>query len=58
MKADIPQFLIELSKQMNSDPSRGTSHPFWQVRHKDYLITEEGYNEHHWELVDGDGETV
>lgn len=51
----IPDFLIDLSKQMNSDPSRATAHPFWQVRCKRYLVTEKGYSEHHWELVDDDG---
>lgn len=45
-----PDWLIEMSRQMNAQTSRSTSHPFWQVRHKDYLVTEEGYSESHWEL--------
>jgi hypothetical protein len=52
---NIPQFVIEMSKRMNSDDNRCTSHPFWQVRHKSYLVTEEGYNEHHRELVGDEG---
>lgn len=58
MKTTIPEFLIEMSKQMNSDPKRCTSHPFWQVRNKKYLITEEGYDNHHWEVVDTDDGVV
>lgn len=52
----IPEFLLEISKQMNEQENRLTSHPFWQVRCKRFLITEEGYNEHHWILCDDDGE--
>lgn len=52
---EIPDFLIEMSKQMNEQPSSGTAHPFWQVRYKHYIPTECGYNAHHWELSDGEG---
>lgn len=55
MKTEIPDFLIEMSERMNSDPSRCTSHPFWQVRCKQYIVTAQGYNEHHWEIVDEEG---
>lgn len=55
MNIEIPEFLLELSNQMNENENRSTSFPFWQVRQKDYLITAEGYNEHHWEIVDEDG---
>ena len=51
MKTEIPEFLIELSKQMNQQDNYGTAHPFFQVRNKRYVITEEDYNEHHWEIV-------
>jgi len=51
----IPEFLIEMSKQMNSDPSRCTAHPFWQVRCKRYLPTEQGYNESHIEVYGYEG---
>lgn len=51
MKTEIPQFLLEMSEQMNSDPNRCTSHPYWQVRNKVYLVTESGYNEDHFEVV-------
>ncbi len=56
--AGIPDFLLEMSKQMNEQPSRCTSHPFWQVRCKRYLITESGYNESHWEIISEDGTTL
>jgi hypothetical protein len=53
----IPKFLLEMSKQMHKQSNRSTSDPFWQVRCKRYMVTEEGYNEHHWELhaEDSDG---
>jgi len=51
-KIEIPDFLLELSQQMNSDPNRCTSHPFWQVRCKRYLPTADGCNEHHYVLFD------
>jgi len=54
MKRDIPDWLIEMSRQMNSNPDRCTAHPFWQVRNKEYIPTAEGCNEHHWEIIDTD----
>lgn len=51
MKKDIPNFLIEMSKQMNEQPSRCTSHPFWQVRCKRQITCAEGH-EDYWVLVD------
>ena len=55
----IPDFLIEMSKQMSEQDNRFTSDPIWQVRHKRYLVTEAGYNEHHWEIFDSeDGESA
>lgn len=52
----IPEFLLEMSKQMSEQPNRSTAHPFWQVRCKRYEVTQEGYNDHHWILTDDDGE--
>ncbi|MGI2095510.1 ead/Ea22-like family protein [Shewanella glacialipiscicola] len=49
---EYPAFLLEMSQQMHQQPSRCTAEPMWQVRCKRYLITEEGYNEHHWEIAD------
>lgn len=51
-KIEVPAFLLEMSQQMHQQPSRCTAEPMWQVRVNKYLITEEGYNEHHWEIVD------
>jgi hypothetical protein len=48
---EIPSFLLEMSKQMNEQHNRYTADPIWQVRYKKYLITEEGYNENHWEIA-------
>ena len=56
MNIELPDFLLEMSKQMSEQPNRCTAHPFWQVRCKRYPITEEGYNVHHWILADDDGE--
>ena len=58
MKTQIPDFLLEMSRQMNEQDSRATSHPFWQVRCKRFLPVEVGYNEHHWELVDNESGVV
>ncbi|EGT3627669.1 ead/Ea22-like family protein [Morganella morganii] len=49
---EVPAFLLEMSQQMHQQPSRCTAEPMWQVRFKKDLITEEGYNDHHWEIVD------
>lgn len=51
----VPEFLLEMSKQIREQDSRSTSHPFWQVRCKRYIVTEQGYNEHHWEICGDDG---
>ena len=58
MSIGIPEFLLEMSKQMNEQDSRCTAHPFWQVRCKRYVVTEEGYNESHWELHSEDSEGI
>ena len=59
MKVELPEFILELAKQVNEQPNRGTSHPFYQVRCKRYVITASGYNENHWELFDEDlGNTI
>jgi hypothetical protein len=55
-KIEIPEFLIEMSKQMHVQPSRATADPIWQVRCKSYIVTAPGYNESHWILCDDDGE--
>lgn len=51
----IPEFLIEMSKEMHTQPGRCTSDPIWQVRNYKYLITKEGYDDHHWELCNDEG---
>ena len=58
MIKDIPQFLIEMSKQINEQGSRMTADPLFEVRYKKSLITEEGYQESHWEILDDDGQTL
>ncbi|EJK2113538.1 TPA: ead/Ea22-like family protein [Vibrio vulnificus] len=52
MNHQIPDFLLEMSKQMHQQNNRITAHPIWQVRHKQYLVTEQGYNESHWEIAE------
>lgn len=54
-KQRIPEFLIEMSKQINEQDNRMTADPLFEVRYKDYVVTAEGYNEHHWEIIDEDG---
>jgi len=55
----IPAFLIEMSKQMNEQGNRMTADPIFQVRYKHYLVTAEGYNDHHWEIIEpDDGHTL
>lgn len=51
MNTEIPEFLIEMSKQLNTQDNRITAEPIFEVRCKRYLVTEEGYNESHWELI-------
>ncbi len=53
---EIPAFLLEMSQQMHQQSNRCTAEPIWQVRCKRYLVTEEGYNESHWEIIDSDGD--
>lgn len=52
---EIPEFLLEMSKQVNEQGNRATADPMFEVRYKKYVITEEGYNEHHWEVIDDEG---
>lgn len=58
MKAEIPDFLIEMSKQINSQNNRMTADPLFEVRYKTHLITQEDYNESHWEIFCEDGHTL
>lgn len=55
MSENIPEFLIEMSKQMNSQDNRITADPLFEVRHKSYLVTEQGYGESHYEISSEDG---
>ena len=52
---EIPDFLLEMSRQMREQPNRCTSHPFWQVRCKRYLPTLDGYNTDHYEVCGDEG---
>lgn len=56
MKVEIPDFIIELSKQLNEQPSRSTAHPFYQVRCKRPYVTEEGYDSQYFIVFDEDSE--
>jgi len=55
---EVPDFLIEMSKQLNTQNNRITADPIFQVRHYDYIATEKGNNESHWELFDNNECTV
>lgn len=51
MKLEIPEFLIEMSKQMNEQDNRITAEPIWQVRCKRQVTCCDG-REDYWVLVD------
>ena len=55
LQASVPEFLLEMSRQMREQPNRATAHPFWQVRCKRSLPTEQGYNESHYEVCGDEG---
>lgn len=55
-KTVIPDWIVEIGNQIKEQPKRCTAHPLWQVRCKEYIVTEEGYNDHHWILCCDDGE--
>jgi len=55
---EIPEFLLEMSRQINEQSNRSTAEPIYQVRQKEYLITQQDYNEHHFELVDDEGGVI
>lgn len=60
MNTEIPEFLLEMSKQIRYQDNRCTAEPIYQVRCQRYVVTEEGYNESHWELhaPDSDGRPI
>jgi len=58
MNTEIPDFLLEMSKQMNEQNNRMTADPLFEVRYKKSLVTESGYNESHWEILDDDGQSL
>lgn len=49
---EVPEFLLEMSKQMREQDSRLTAHPIWQVRCKRYASTQEGINEAGYEIIE------
>lgn len=58
MNVEIPNFLIEMSGQINEQNNRCTADPLFEVRYKTSLITEAGYNESHYEIISEDGYTL
>jgi len=54
MSKKIPQFILDLSKQLNDQPSRSTAHPFYQVRCKRPYVTMEGYSSAYFEIYNED----
>lgn len=58
MNIEIPDFLIEISKRMNTDDCRSTAHPVWQVRIKEFIVTGQGCNDHHFEIIDDEIGTI
>lgn len=56
MNIEVPDFLIEMSKQLHEQDNRITAEPIFEVRCKRYLVTQEGYNQSHWALYDRDSD--
>lgn len=52
---EIPDFILELSRKLNEQPSRATAHPFYQVRCKRPYVTMEGYDSEYFEVVSDGG---
>jgi hypothetical protein len=50
----IPDFLLEMSKQMHQQDNRATSHPVWVVCYDDYITCADGRGDH-VELIDATG---
>jgi len=45
MNIEIPDFLMEMSKQINTQDNRITAEPVWQVRCKRLRVTAEGFSD-------------
>ncbi|WP_240002644.1 ead/Ea22-like family protein [Photobacterium kishitanii] len=59
IKENIPDFLIEMSKQMREQEQICIKDPIWQVRYRKNVVTEEGYNQSHWIIIEiEDGSTL
>lgn len=52
---EIPEFLTEMSKQLNTQSNRCTADPVWQVRCKRTRVTSSDYSDI-FEIVDRDGD--
>lgn len=55
---ELPDFLLEMSKQINTQDNRYTADPVFEVRYKNYIVTEEYYNEHHFVIFNEDGDAL
>lgn len=56
---EIPEFLIEMSKQMNTQDNRITADPIWMVCYDKAHITAEGYEDYiEYATNDGDYSTI
>jgi hypothetical protein len=54
MNVEIPDFLLEMSKQMNTQDCRMTSHPLYQVRYLEYLPTAAELSSTHSVIINDD----
>lgn len=55
LKRLLPNWLLEMSREMHRQDNRMTADPMFEVRHKKNLVTESDYNESHFEIIDEDG---
>ena len=55
MKTEIPEFLLEMSKQINTQDNRCTADPIWQVMCKRTRVTAEDYSDR-FQIIDIENE--
>ncbi len=58
MSIEIPEFLLEMSKQMHEQDNRLTAHPIWTVCYDEEYVTQDGYNESYIAAFDEEGNKI
>jgi DnaJ-domain-containing protein 1 len=55
---EIPEFLLEMSKQMHEQDNRLTADPVWQVRCNRFRVTDSEYSDHYQIIKNDEGYVV